>query len=43
MDLKSGTAFRFILRLVKILKLSKKLLIGLVVHVTAGYVRVELN
>ena len=40
----SGTPFRFMLRLVKILKLSKKLLIiGLVVHVTAGYVRVELN
>ena len=44
MGLKSGTPFRFILRLVKILKLSKELLIiGMVVHVTARYVRVELN
>ena len=43
MDLKSGTPFRSMLRLVKILKLSKILLkIGMVVHVTVGYVRVEL-
>ena len=43
MGLKTGTPFRFMLRIVKILKLSKKLLMtGLVVHVTAGYVRVEL-
>ena len=36
--------FRSMLRLVKILKLSKILLkIGMVVHVTVGYVRVELN
>ena len=44
MGLKSGTPFRSMLRLVKILKLSKILLkIGMVVHVTVGYVRVELN
>ena len=44
MGLKSGAPFRFMLRLVKILKLSKILLkIGMVVHVTVGYVRVELN
>ena len=44
MGLKSGTPFRFMLRLVKILKLSKALLkIGMVVHVTVGYARVELN
>ena len=44
MGLKSGTPFRFMLRLVKILKLSKMLLkIGMVVHVTVGYVIVELN
>ena len=40
----SGTPFHFMLRLVKILKLSKILLkIGMVVRVTVGYVRVELN
>ena len=44
MGLKSGTPLSFMLRLVKILKLSKILLkIGMVVHVTVGYVRVELN
>ena len=44
MGLKSGTPFRSIVRLVKILKLSKILSkIGMVVHVTVGYVRVELN
>ena len=44
MGLKSGTPFRFMSRLVKILKLSKILLkIGMVVHVTVGHVRVELN
>ena len=44
MGLTSGTPFRSMLRLVKILKLSKILLkIGMVVHVTVGYVRVELN
>ena len=37
MGLKSGTPFRFMLRLVKILKLSKTLLkIGMVVHITVG-------
>ena len=42
--LKSGTPFRFMLRLMKILKLSNTLLkIGMVVHVTVGCVRVELN
>ena len=40
MGLKSGTP----VRLVKIFKLSKTLSkIGMVVHVTVGYVRVELN
>ena len=44
MGLKSGTPFRFMLRLVKILKFSKTLLkIGMVVHATVGCVRVELN
>ena len=44
MGLKSGTPFRFILRLVKILKLSKTLLkLGMVVHVLVWYVRAELN
>ena len=44
MGLKSGTLVSFMSRLVKILKLLKKLLkIGMVVHVTAGCVRVELN
>ena len=44
MGLKSGIPFRFMSRLVKILKLSKTLLkIGMVVHVTVGCVRVELN
>ena len=42
--LKTWTSFRFLLGLVKIFKLSKTLLkIGMVVHVTVGYVRVELN
>ena len=45
MGLKSGSSFRFMRRLVKILKLSKKLLkTGMVVHVTTvGCVKVELN
>ena len=44
MGLKSATPFRFMSRLVKILKLSKTLLkIGMVVHVTVGCVRVEQN
>ena len=44
MGLKSGTPLRFMLRLKKISKLSKTLLnIGMVEHVTVGYVRVELN
>ena len=44
MGLKSGTPFRFILRLVKILKLSKTLLkLGMVVHVVVWDVRAELN
>ena len=42
MDVKSGTPFRFHLRLVKILKLSKTLLkTGMVVQVTVEYVRIE--
>ena len=41
---KSETPFHFMSRLVKILKLSKTLLkIGMVVHVTVGCVRPELN
>ena len=44
MGLKFGTPFRFMLRLAKILKLSKTLLnIGMIVHVTVGFVRVELD
>ena len=44
MGLKSSTPFRFMSRLVKIFKLSKTLFkIGMVVHVTVGCVRVELN
>ena len=43
-SLKSRTPLRFMPRLAKILKLSKALLkIGMVVHETAGCVRVELN
>ena len=41
MGLKSGTPLSFMLRLVKISKILLK--IGMVVHVTVGYVRVELN
>ena len=41
---KIWNSFRSMLRLVKILKLSKTLLkIGMVVHVTVGCVRAELN
>ena len=41
---KIWNSFRFMSRLVKILKLSKAFLkIGMVVHVTVGCVRVELN
>ena len=44
MGLKSGNPFRFMSRLVKILKLSKtSFKIGMVVHVTVGCDRVELN
>ena len=44
MCLKSGTPFCFFTRIVKILKLLKTLLkIGMAVHVTVGYVRVEPN
>ena len=43
MGLKSRTPFRFMSRLVKIFKLSKTFKIGMVVHVTVGCVRVELN
>ena len=42
--LKSGTPFRFMRGLVKILKLSKTLLkIGMVLHVTVRCVRVDLD
>ena len=44
MGQKSGTPFRFMSRLVKILTLSMTLLkIGMVVHVTIGCARVEPN
>ena len=44
MGQKSGTPFRFMPRLVKILTLSMTLLkIGMVVHVTIGCARVEPN
>ena len=44
MGLKSGNPFRFMLRLVKNVKLSKVFLkIGMAVHVTVRCVRVEMN
>ena len=44
MRVKSGTPFSFMSKLVKTLKLSKTLLkLGMVVHVTVGCVRVDLD
>ena len=44
MGLKSGGPFFFMSRLVKILKLSKTLIkIGMVLHVTVGCVRVDVD
>ena len=44
MGLKSGTNFRFMYRLAKILKLSKTVLkIGMVVNVTVMCVKVDLD
>ena len=43
MGLKSGTPFRFMPRLVKILKLSKTLKIATIAHVTKGFVRIGLD
>ena len=44
MGLKSGTPFRFMPRLVKILKLSKTLSkIATIAHVTKGFVRIDLD
>lgn len=43
MGAKSEAPFFLMSRLVKILKLSKTLNIGMVLHVTAGCVRVDLD